>query len=277
MAPRHLLRVVAPIRTISSPVVITRSRITPSLSTPITSRSVSASATQSFPESSPSAPQSSNTISHNDLKQPSLLHNYPYALKTGTVESVGRMDRTARVTLRTRVWDKRVHKYYPKDVSYLVSDPQNSLREGDVIEFSSGAPKSRHVHHVVERIITPFAVPIEERPPVLSREERERERERRWAEKYIRRESRRLGEQVDLAAIAEPLIGAEARELSNAQLIHLIHRGNERVGKVKKLVSERLLETAQEEIETLQAEAETSQQETKKAGKRTEDEVAVQN
>lgn len=150
------------------------------------------------------------------------------------------MDRTARVTLRTRVWDKRVRKYYPKDVRYLVSDPQNSLRQGDVIEFSSGARKSRHVHHVVERIITPFAVPIEERPAVLSREERELERERRWADKYIRRESKRLGQEVDLAAIAQPLIGEEAQNLSNAQLIHLIHKDNERVGKVKKLVSERM-------------------------------------
>lgn len=257
MAPRHLIRAVMPIRTMTLPMAAMRSKITSSLSTPMNIRSASTATTKSSTESSQPPVQTSQPISRNDLRQPSLLHDYPYALKTGTVESVGHMDRTARVTLRSRIWDKRVRKFYPKDVRYLVSDPQNSLREGDVIEFSSGARKSRHVHHVVERIITPFSVPVEARPPVLSREERESERERRWADKYVRRESRRLGGQVDLAAIAEPLVGEEARTLSNAQLIHLIHSGNERVGKVKKLVSERIVESTEEK---LHAEVETSQQ-----------------
>ena len=64
----------------------------------------------------------------------------------------------------------------------MVSDPRNSLREGDVIEFSSGARKSRRVRHVVERIVAPFGVSIEKRPAVMSREEREEERARKRAE-----------------------------------------------------------------------------------------------
>lgn len=171
-----------------------------------------------------------------------MLRNYASSLKTGTVVSVGRMQRTVTVSFRHNFWDKRIRKYYPKETRFLVSDPRSSLREGDVIEFSSGAPKSRHVHHVVERIITPFAVPIDERPAVMSPQERQAERENRWAAKYVRRESRRLGEEVDLASMVETNPG---EELSQAEMIHRIHQGNERVGKVKALVEKRLATQAQ--------------------------------
>lgn len=106
--------------------------------------------------------------------------------------SVGKMDRTVRVAHRHTVWDKRLRKTYPQVTNYLVSDPRDSLREGDVIEFSSGFPKSRTVHHVVERIIAPFGSGIEERPPVMSREEREAVRKQKRAAKWERREQRRL-------------------------------------------------------------------------------------
>jgi ribosomal protein S17 len=151
------------------------------------------------------------------------------------------MDRTVRVLHKHTQWDRHIRKYYPKETHFLVSDPQNSLRDGDVIEFSSGAPKSRHVRHVVERIVTPFGEELAARPAVLSKVEREAERETRWAEKYLRRESRRLGREVDLveeAAKAGVPVGEEV--LSTAQLIHRIHAENERVGKVKRLVQERV-------------------------------------
>jgi len=123
---------------------------------------------------------------------PPSLRSYPYTLKVGTVSSVGKMDRTVRVAHRHTFWDKHLRKTYPQVTNYLVSDPHNSLREGDVIEFSSGFPKSRTVHHVVERIIAPFGSAIEERPPVMSREEREAVREQKRAAKWERREQRRL-------------------------------------------------------------------------------------
>lgn len=148
------------------------------------------------------------------------------------------MQRTVTVLHRHRIWDKLIRKYYPKETRYLVSDPRESLREGDVIEFSSGAPKSRRVHHVVERIVVPFAVPIEDRPAVMTREERRAERERRWAEKYVRRESRRLGTEVDLASLVKT---GEDEKLSTAEMIHRIHCGKERVGKIKALVERRLV------------------------------------
>lgn len=121
---------------------------------------------------------------------PPSLRSYPYTLKVGTVSSVGKMDRTVRVAHRHTFWDKHLRKSYPQTTNFLVSDPRNSLREGDVIEFSSGFPKSRNVHHVVERIVAPFGSGIEERPPVMSREEREAVREQKRAAKWERREKR---------------------------------------------------------------------------------------
>ena len=204
------------------------------------SQSIRSVSNPSTPTQKSTNPSTATPSTPTDLQRPALLRNYAYTLKTGTVDSVGRMDRTVSVVQRHTVWNKQIGKYYPKETRYLVSDPRNSLRQGDVIEFSSGAPKSRRVHHVIERIITPFAVPIEDRPAVMSREEREAERERQWAEKYVRRESRRLGEEVDLVERASALIGeAEAKTLSQAELIHKIHQGQERIGKVKQLVLER--------------------------------------
>ncbi|KAF7155157.1 hypothetical protein CNMCM5623_006584 [Aspergillus felis] len=122
---------------------------------------------------------------------PPSLRKYPYSLKTGTVVSVGRMDRTVRVSHRHTTWDPHLRKSYPKTTHYLVADPRNSLREGDVIEFSSGFPKSRNVRHVVERIVAPFGSAIEDRPPVMTREERDAVRAEKRAAKWQRREAGR--------------------------------------------------------------------------------------
>ncbi|KAJ5570603.1 uncharacterized protein N7459_010033 [Penicillium hispanicum] len=239
MAPSHLLRATMPIRSITSPIALARSTIGPSTS--LLSQTIRSASMTSQNTSQRSARQPKVTAqTSNELLPPAPLREYGYTLKTGTVQSVGRMDRTVSVIHRHNTWDKRIRKFYPKEARYLVSDPRNSLREGDVIEFSSGAPKSRHVHHVVNRIITPFAVPIEDRPAVMSREERQAERERRWAEKYLRKESRRLGEEIDLAARVKSALDIETEGVPAAELIHRLFAGKERVGKVKQLVRERL-------------------------------------
>ena len=123
---------------------------------------------------------------------PPSLREYPRSVKKGVVASVGRMDRCVRGDHHHTVWDNFLRKTYPKTTSYLVSDPQNSLREGDLVEFSSGYPKGRRVHHVVERIIIPFGTAIEDRPPVLSREERDAIRVEKRAAKWARREQRKV-------------------------------------------------------------------------------------
>lgn len=141
------------------------------------------------PSSAPTPTPTPATAAEAKATPPSL-RSYPYTLKVGTVSSVGKMDRTVRVAHRHTFWDKHLRKSYPQVTNFLVSDPRNSLREGDVIEFSSGFPKSRNVHHVVERIVAPFGSGIEERPPVMSREEREAVREQKRAAKWERREKR---------------------------------------------------------------------------------------
>ncbi|KAL3456304.1 hypothetical protein BJX64DRAFT_270984 [Aspergillus heterothallicus] len=149
---------------------------------------------------------------------PPSLRKYPYTLKSGTVVSVGRMERTVTVEHRHTMWDSYIRKNYPKITRFLVSDPRNSLREGDVIEFSSGAPKSRHVRHVVERIIAPFGDAIEDRPAVLTREERDAIRAEKRAVKASRREQR----------------NAEGSGASSDGI-----HGQDHVGRIRRLVLER--------------------------------------
>jgi ribosomal protein S17 len=107
--------------------------------------------------------------------QPQLHPTPRTAVKLGTVISAGLMDRTVRVLHRHTTYDKHLRKLYPAKTTFMVSDPRNSLREGDVIEFSSGWRASKNVRHVVERIVAPFGIGVDERPAVMSREERERQ------------------------------------------------------------------------------------------------------
>ncbi|RMJ27694.1 hypothetical protein PHISP_01408 [Aspergillus sp. HF37] len=156
----------------------------------------------------------------------------PSRLKTGTVVSVGRMDRTVTVHERAREWDRHIRKYYPKINKVHVSDPRNSLREGDVVQFSSGTRKTRRVTHVVEKIVSPFGVGVAERPPVMTPEEREAES----AEKRARKDGRRFERAKELLAAGED--GQERvrefEELWNAEADTV------RVGRIKGLVNNRL-------------------------------------
>ncbi|KKZ66206.1 hypothetical protein EMCG_08094 [[Emmonsia] crescens] len=135
---------------------------------------------------------------------PTLTRNPPArsCLKFGTVLTAGHMDKTVRVLHKHTTYHKKLHKTYPASTIYLVSDPCNSLRQGDVIEFSSGWRTSKNVRHVVERIVAPFGVPVDKRPRVLSWAEREAlkaEREEK-AGKVMRvgRVKRLVGERLEI-------------------------------------------------------------------------------
>ncbi|KAM5443336.1 hypothetical protein MferCBS31731_001657 [Microsporum ferrugineum] len=90
----------------------------------------------------------------------------------GTVISAGRMQHTVRVEQISTKFDNHLQKRFIEKKIYMVSDPRDSLREGDKIEFWSGRRVSEHVRHVVERIIVPFGTAIEDRPPVMTYAER---------------------------------------------------------------------------------------------------------
>ena len=77
--------------------------------------------------------------------------------------------------------------------NYLVSDPRSSLRTGDVVQITAERRVSRHIKHVVTEIIAPWGPGIDERPLVMSEEERNTVWREKKAKKMERREARALG------------------------------------------------------------------------------------
>lgn len=73
---------------------------------------------------------------------------------------------------------------------HLVHDPNNSLRNGDVVEIVSGWRTSKHKRFIVNRIVAPFGPPIDERPPVPTQEQREAQHAMRRAAKKERKKQR---------------------------------------------------------------------------------------
>ncbi|PLN84678.1 nucleic acid-binding protein [Aspergillus taichungensis] len=225
MSPRHFLRAMQPLRAS----VFSRATTTPPTTTtihpllPSTSSILSGplrrlnSTTTTTTTTEPADQLRTAEAAATSTTAPPSLRSYPYSTKLGTVVSVGKMQHTVRVNHRHTEWDAHLRKPYPKVTTYKVSDPRDSLREGDVIEFTSGAPRGRHVRHVVERIVAPFGSAVEERPAVMTRQEREAERLAKRVAKWERREQRLVAEGVPLE---------EAKK--------------ERVGKVRRLVQERV-------------------------------------
>ncbi|KAI0121626.1 hypothetical protein BJ170DRAFT_687864 [Xylariales sp. AK1849] len=91
--------------------------------------------------------------------------------KTAVVVSAGLMDRTVKVRLWGKRWEKQVQKSFQVPSYALVHDPNNSIRQGDVISIASGWRASHHKRHIVRHIIAPHGPPIDERPPVPTEEE----------------------------------------------------------------------------------------------------------
>ncbi|KAH6890988.1 hypothetical protein B0T10DRAFT_484116 [Thelonectria olida] len=113
----------------------------------------------------------------------------------GVVVSSGLMQKTVKVRVGGQKWNKVVNKWFADPKTYLVHDPNSSLRTGDVVSIVPGWPTSQHKRHVVKHIIAPFGAPVEERPPVPTLEERIVEREAKKAAKDERRASRRQAEE----------------------------------------------------------------------------------
>lgn len=82
-------------------------------------------------------------------------------------------------------------QYFVRNDTYLVHDPNNSLRTGDVVAITSGWRSSQHKRHVVKHILSPNGVPIEERPPIPTEEERIAEKEAKREAKRERRAARK--------------------------------------------------------------------------------------
>jgi hypothetical protein len=68
----------------------------------------------------------------------------------------------------------------------LVNDPNSSVREGDIITMTPER-HSKHVMHTVSQIVAPYGIPISQRPPLATPEERESA----YLEKRVRKLERR--------------------------------------------------------------------------------------
>ncbi|MCJ1246623.1 hypothetical protein MMC30_003832 [Trapelia coarctata] len=91
---------------------------------------------------------------------------------TATVVSAGRMMRAVKVRSSKQTYNARIQKHFTHPTTHLVADPTSALRTGDVIRIEP-EHHSRFIKHVVTEIISPWGPPIDERPRILSREERE--------------------------------------------------------------------------------------------------------
>ncbi|EAS36378.2 uncharacterized protein CIMG_01732 [Coccidioides immitis RS] len=145
----------------------------PQINAPL-STDTSSSNTNATPSSPPPPPPEESQVNQLTRKPQTPRHSIIKGIthhKTGTVISAGKRDKVVQVVHITTHWDRNLHKYYPLKTRVSVSDPNNSLREGDVIEFSNGF-NFGNPKNVVERIIAPFETPISARPPVLTEPER---------------------------------------------------------------------------------------------------------
>lgn len=102
-----------------------------------------------------------------------------------------------------------------KPKHFLVHDPNSSLRTGDVVAIVPGWRTSKHKRHVIKHIIAPASVPIEERPPVPTLDERIEAREEKKRAKDERRAARR-GEEEQARLEARALKAAKRRTEGNA-------------------------------------------------------------
>ncbi|KAK6365955.1 hypothetical protein LTS17_010922 [Exophiala oligosperma] len=102
----------------------------------------------------------------------------------GRVSRVGTMNKTVRVSRTVQVWDRHLQKYYKRKAHDMVHDPDNTLNEGDVVEYGgaetrrkpapvvagtqiegTGTGTRKNVKYVVHQVITPFGLPVDVRPP----------------------------------------------------------------------------------------------------------------
>jgi small subunit ribosomal protein S17 len=87
-------------------------------------------------------------------------------------------------------------QFFNDPKTYLVHDPNNSLRTGDVVAITPGWVTSQHKRHLVKHIIAPSGLPVEKRPPVPTQDEMWAAREAKKAAKDARRAERAEAERL---------------------------------------------------------------------------------
>ncbi|KAL9069894.1 MAG: hypothetical protein Q9161_005208 [Pseudevernia consocians] len=116
----------------------------------------------------------------------------PPRVLCGVVVSAGKMMKAVKVRTAKQTYNRFLKKQFQAHKSYLVSDPNSSLRAGDVVKIAAERQISRHIKHVVTEILAPWGPSIDERPPVLSQEERLTRLQEKTERKQERRRERNL-------------------------------------------------------------------------------------
>ena len=101
------------------------------------------------------------------------------------------------------LWLKSMLKHFVTHKNLLVSDPTDATRTGDVVRIADEGQVSRRIHHVITEIVAPWGPPVDERPAVLSQEQRQAEKEDKHQRKLERRKASRRSEQGNTIAAEE--------------------------------------------------------------------------
>lgn len=124
-----------------------------------------------------------------------------HSQKVGVVVSAGKMSKAVKVRVAGQEWNKQFRKHFPSHKTYLVSDPNNSLVEGDLVRITSGYHTSKAISHAVTAILAPFGEPVENRPPVLSSQQLDEQRLQERLLKDVR--SARRGRQTSIQRLQQ--------------------------------------------------------------------------
>ncbi|KAK4194608.1 hypothetical protein QBC40DRAFT_238216 [Triangularia verruculosa] len=139
----------------------------------------------------------------------------------GVVVTAGLIDKTVKVRVGGLKWNNFLKKHFDDPKTYLVHDPANSLRQGDVVAISPGWRTSKSKRHVVKQIIAPGAgLPISARPPIPTAEDlvqaKAAKREAKEARRDLRDVANRVKESLERA---QAEVATAERELKMQALI----------------------------------------------------------
>lgn len=120
------------------------------------------------------------------------------AKSAGVVVSAGKMPKIVKVRMVKREYNSYLRKNYYLPKHFLVHDPTQSVYEGDIITIAQ-EPHSRRCSHVVDTIVAAFSKPLDERPPLLSAEQRAQIRDEKRKPKVERRAVRGIKSAIEEA------------------------------------------------------------------------------
>lgn len=117
---------------------------------------------------------------------------------TGVVVSVGKMQRTVKIRTTKQKFNAYLKRHYNEHPTFMVSDPADSLREGDIVRFAPW-PKTKKVRHVVTDLMVPFGPPADERPAVTGLEELVRRKQEQHAREWEKKQARKRAVRAEQA------------------------------------------------------------------------------